>query len=169
MELYGDENIQFICLRLTFEEIPHTKIWVSWGMLFKALGVQTDTQTPCWLRIIVSFFCHWCIIVIIHISGGWVPGEKHHIFQRVPSTEIQVILPMTDWMGPGKLVLHMHMMDSVCHMQVCMLLANISQNSKRISLAGLLLYMYVFVTITLVELWERSDSAAWPSVTQHMC
>ena len=28
-----------------------TKVfWVSWGLLFKGLGVQKDTQTPCWLR-----------------------------------------------------------------------------------------------------------------------
>ena len=33
-ELYGDKNIRFICLRLTFEEIPHKKIWVSWGVWF---------------------------------------------------------------------------------------------------------------------------------------
>ena len=26
------------------------KFWVSWGVLFKGLGVQNDTQTPCWLR-----------------------------------------------------------------------------------------------------------------------
>ena len=25
------------------------KNWVPWGMLFKGLGVQKDTQTPCWL------------------------------------------------------------------------------------------------------------------------
>ena len=25
-------------------------IWVSWGVLFKGLGVQKDTQTPYWLR-----------------------------------------------------------------------------------------------------------------------
>ena len=25
-------------------------IWVSWGVLFKGLGVQKDTQMPCWLR-----------------------------------------------------------------------------------------------------------------------
>ena len=24
--------------------------WVSWGFVFKGLGVQKDTQTPCWLR-----------------------------------------------------------------------------------------------------------------------
>ena len=39
-----------ICLRLTFEEIPYQKFWVSCGVLFKGLGVQKDTQTPCWLR-----------------------------------------------------------------------------------------------------------------------
>ena len=38
------------CLRLTFKEIPHKNIWVSWGVLFKGMGVQKDTQTPCWLR-----------------------------------------------------------------------------------------------------------------------
>ena len=27
-----------------------TKKWVSWGVLFKGLGVQKDTQTPCWRR-----------------------------------------------------------------------------------------------------------------------
>ena len=26
------------------------KYWVSWGVLFKGLGVQKGTQTPCWLR-----------------------------------------------------------------------------------------------------------------------
>ena len=26
------------------------KVWVSWGVLFKGLGVQKGTQTPCWLR-----------------------------------------------------------------------------------------------------------------------
>ena len=26
------------------------KMWVSLGVLFKGLGVQKDTQTPCWLR-----------------------------------------------------------------------------------------------------------------------
>ena len=25
------------------------KNWVSWGVLFKGLGVQKDTQMPCWL------------------------------------------------------------------------------------------------------------------------
>ena len=39
-----------ICLRLIFYEIPHKKIWLSWGVLFKGLCVQKDTQTPCWLR-----------------------------------------------------------------------------------------------------------------------
>ena len=27
------------------------KNWVSWGVLSKGLGVQKDTQTPCWLRL----------------------------------------------------------------------------------------------------------------------
>ena len=46
--IYGD--IQCLCLRLTFEDIPHTKIiWVSQGVLSKGLGVQKDTQMPCWL------------------------------------------------------------------------------------------------------------------------
>ena len=40
-----------ICLRLTFYEILHEIFWVSWGVLFKGLGVQKDTQTPCWLRL----------------------------------------------------------------------------------------------------------------------
>ena len=26
------------------------KFWVSWGVLFKGLGVQKNTQTPCWQR-----------------------------------------------------------------------------------------------------------------------
>ena len=39
-----------ISLRLGFLEIPHKNIWVSWGVLFKGLGVQKGTQTPCWLR-----------------------------------------------------------------------------------------------------------------------
>ena len=39
-----------ICLRLTYKEIPHKEFWASWGVLFKGLGVQKDTQTPCWLR-----------------------------------------------------------------------------------------------------------------------
>ena len=39
-----------ISLRLRFLEISHWKIWVSWGVLFKGLGVQKGTQTPCWLR-----------------------------------------------------------------------------------------------------------------------
>ena len=39
-----------ISLRWRFLEIPHNKIWVSWGVLFKGLGVQKGTQTPCWLR-----------------------------------------------------------------------------------------------------------------------
>ena len=29
--------------------------WVSWGVLFKGLGVQKDTQTPCWLRPCIKF------------------------------------------------------------------------------------------------------------------
>ena len=40
-----------ISLRLIFLEIPHKNIWVSWGVLFKGLGVQKGTQTPCWLRL----------------------------------------------------------------------------------------------------------------------
>ena len=39
-----------ISLRLGFLEILHKNIWVSWGVLFKGLGVQKGTQTPCWLR-----------------------------------------------------------------------------------------------------------------------
>ena len=39
-----------ISLRLRFLEIPHKENWVSWGVLFKGLGVQKGTQTPCWLR-----------------------------------------------------------------------------------------------------------------------
>ena len=39
-----------ICLRLTLE-ILHKIFWVSLGVLFKDLGVQKDTQTPCWLRL----------------------------------------------------------------------------------------------------------------------
>ena len=39
-----------ISLRLGFLEIPHKHIWVSWGVLFKGLGVQKGTQAPCWLR-----------------------------------------------------------------------------------------------------------------------
>ena len=39
-----------ISLILRFLEVPHKKIWVSWGVLYKALGVQKGTQTPCWLR-----------------------------------------------------------------------------------------------------------------------
>ena len=43
-------TITIISLRLRFLEIPHKDIWVSWGVLFKGLGVQKGTQTPCWLR-----------------------------------------------------------------------------------------------------------------------
>ena len=39
-----------ISLRLRFLEIPLKNIWVSWGVLFKGLGVQKGTQTSCWLR-----------------------------------------------------------------------------------------------------------------------
>ena len=39
-----------VSLRLRFLEIPHKKIWVSWEVLVKGLGVQKGAQTPCWLR-----------------------------------------------------------------------------------------------------------------------
>ena len=39
-----------ISLRFGFLEITHKNIWVSWEVLFKGLGVQKSTQTPCWLR-----------------------------------------------------------------------------------------------------------------------
>ena len=32
-----------INLRLSFLENPHKKFWVSWGVLFKSLGVQKGT------------------------------------------------------------------------------------------------------------------------------
>ena len=50
-ELYGDEKISILCLRLTSLKIPHKTKCMSWGVLFKGLGVQKDSQlTPCWLR-----------------------------------------------------------------------------------------------------------------------
>ena len=48
--IWNWENLN-ICLRLTFIEILHKIFWVSWEMFFKGLGVQKDTQTPCWLRL----------------------------------------------------------------------------------------------------------------------
>ena len=47
-------------MRLTFYEILHNFFWVSWGVLFKGLGVQKDTQAPCWLRL-------W--LVVKHVAG----------------------------------------------------------------------------------------------------
>ena len=47
---YRRWKISIISLILGFLEIPHKNIWVSWGVLFKGLGVQKGTQTPCWLR-----------------------------------------------------------------------------------------------------------------------
>ena len=35
--------------------------WVSWGLLFKGLGVQKDTQTPCWLRPCYSTYSNWSL------------------------------------------------------------------------------------------------------------
>ena len=40
------------------------KKWVSWGFVFKGLGVQKDTQTPCWLRPwIWVFTVSWCKVL----------------------------------------------------------------------------------------------------------
>ena len=62
-----------ICLRWTFEEIPHKRIWVSGGVLFKGLGVQKDTQTPCWLRPWHEFSI-WCYRYATG-SSGWPPSS----------------------------------------------------------------------------------------------
>ena len=47
--LYDDEKIQLYAWDWHFEKFL-TKKWVSWRVLFKGLGVQKDTQAPCWLR-----------------------------------------------------------------------------------------------------------------------
>ena len=44
------------------------------------------------------------------------------ISQTSRNMVIQVNSDMTDSVGPGKLVRHMHMMDLVRHMEVCILL-----------------------------------------------
>ena len=50
-ELYDNEIIQIYAWDWHIhKEIPHKNFWVSWGVLFEGLGVQKDTQTPCWLR-----------------------------------------------------------------------------------------------------------------------
>ena len=44
---FAVEKIQFIiCLKLTFLEITHWKIWVSWGVIFEGLGVQMTQRCP---------------------------------------------------------------------------------------------------------------------------
>ena len=68
-----------INLRLRFSEIPHKSFWVSWGILFKGLGVQKGTQTPCWLRP-WSRVCTWSDN-LVHNSSCWVIFEN--IFEEV--------------------------------------------------------------------------------------
>ena len=68
-----------ICLRLTFSEILHKNVWVSWEVLFKGLGVQKSTQMPCWLRPWLEVYMGMDQAVIIHsctqqLFGRW---EEH--------------------------------------------------------------------------------------------
>ena len=69
-----------ISLRLGFLKIPHKNIWVSWGVLFKGLGVQKGTQTPCWLRPCRHLFltsCLWSGMSEIYASSSC------HIYKSV--------------------------------------------------------------------------------------
>ena len=88
---------------------------------------------------------------------------------------IQVNLDMTDPVGPGKLVRYMQNL-SYAYGGLCPLFASVyaialgtsfyrykSQNSERICLAGLILYMYLSATRTT----RRCElSAVWPNVTK---
>ena len=84
---------------------------------------------------------------------------------------------MTDPVGPGKLDRHLQN-PSYAYDGLSPSYANVyaialgtsfdrykSQNSERISLAGLLLYMYMSATRTIRQC---ELSAVWPNVSQHM-
>ena len=90
---------------------------------------------------------------------------------------IQVNSDMTDPLGPRKLVRHMpnssYAYDRLSPSNACVYAIAFgttfdrykSQDSERICLAGLLLYMYLSATRT--TRWCE-QSAVWPNVSQHM-
>ena len=52
-------------------------IWVSWGVLFKGLGVQKGTQTPCWLRPCVqSLLLLYTLILNLEYPQPWLPVRE---------------------------------------------------------------------------------------------
>ena len=90
---------------------------------------------------------------------------------------IQVNSDMTDSVGPGKLVRHKQnpsyaydrLNPSYANVYVIALGTSFdvykSQNSDRICLAGLLLYMY----LSAKNSRQCELSTVWPNITQHMC
>ena len=91
---------------------------------------------------------------------------------------VQVNSDMTDSVGPGKLVRHMHdpsyaydgLSLSYASVYVISLGTSFdiykSQNSERICLAGLLFYIYICL---LRNTRQCGVSAVWANITQHMC
>ena len=53
--LRGKKSI--IYLKLTFQEIPHTRFGVLKGG-FRGFGYPNDTQMPCWLRPCIHVYTH---------------------------------------------------------------------------------------------------------------
>ena len=70
-ELYWGGKTSIICLKLTFWEMTQRNILVSWGVISKSLGVQKDTQMPCWLRL-------WVEVLIVPklFWGIFWPGAR---------------------------------------------------------------------------------------------
>ena len=105
------------------------------------------------------------------------------LYSLLPSSLIQAFIvqvnsDMTDPVGPGKLVRHNMQNLSYAYDGLSPSYASVyaialgtsfdrykSQNSERICLAGLLLYMYLSATRTT----RRCElSVFWPNVSQHM-
>ena len=91
---------------------------MSWGVLFKGLGVQKDTQTPCWLRpctgsyIIYTLLgslwgCTWATWKKIFIPSpcyffykkqGWVISWEFFYGERIDATMYLLVkIKMSNW------------------------------------------------------------------------
>ena len=73
-----------ISLRFRFFLIPLKEIWVSWRVLFKGLGVQKGTQTPCWLRPWMEVFKIWTLKKVLHRRIWFYTGHLWHPCRTVP-------------------------------------------------------------------------------------
>ena len=109
-----------ISLRLRYLKIPHKIFWVSWGVLFKGLGVQKSTQMPCWLR---PWWYEQCVITgTVHLTGYLVEDEQVNddVWYDMNYVWLQVLFTwLATWWRMSRWMMMCDMIWTMCDYRYC--------------------------------------------------